>query len=329
MLLKEFDGALESFEGANRIVGKRYGADHIRLVKNLKGIARIHEQRGDAKQAKQNFDFALAIQKSFHGECSAEVIETLEELGAVADEKESYAQRVAQLRANLAAGHHNRGVSLQQSGEFEKALAQFSRALQLKDQLFGAYSEQSVATLEGIAATYDSLGEYALAEELFAKLLAEKERLFGAASTEYALTLENLSILHQNKRDFVQALKYGQRALEIRLNAQGAADSLEVARSQSNLAILLEQVGEFDKAFELLTAAHEKELRLFGNQHHAETSVTLFNLALVQSKRGRLPEAATALAECEKLLDRHSKQGQNLFARVESLRAQISEQQRV
>ena len=141
-----------------------------------------------------------------------------------------YAQSGALLEAN------RRGNALYQSGEYEKAIPFWRRALELGEKEFGPNHPITAALLDALAQTYHAQGRHAEAEPLHQRSLAIREKALGPEHPDVAQSLNNLGELHRVQGHYAEAEPLLQRSLAIREKALGCKRRCWMAcHSQTNM----------------------------------------------------------------------------------------------
>ncbi|HZJ70374.1 MAG TPA: tetratricopeptide repeat protein, partial [Planctomycetota bacterium] len=138
-------------------------------------------------------------------------------------------------------------------------------------------------------------------EKLFREALALRESALGPDHPRVAEVLDNLGnvlasrasnaedpALHQQLLE--EALAVGQRGLQIRQRALGAANPA-VAHSLHNVGATLEDLDRYDEAKDMLTRALALKEEVLGKDH-VEVGTTLIELSQVEEDLGHLEDAA-------------------------------------
>ncbi len=88
---------------------------------------------------------------------------------------------------------------------------------------FGEQDPRLAASLNNLAALYDTQGKYAQAEPLYRRALAIREKVLGPEHPAVATSLNNLAGLYYAQGKYTQAEPLFQRALAIREKTLGAS----------------------------------------------------------------------------------------------------------
>jgi len=155
------------------------------------------------------------------------------------------------------------------------------------------------ASLNNLAALYESQGRYEQAEPLYLQALELSQRLLGEDHPNVATSLNNLAGLYKSQGRYNEAEPLYLQALELRKHLLGE-DHPNVATSLNDLALLYESQGRYNEAEPLLLQALELWKHLLGEDHpHVATSLN--NLALLYKSQGRYNEAEPLLLQALEL----------------------------
>ncbi len=173
------------------------------------------------------------------------------------------------------------GHSLRRQGEVFAASGNFSRAIQMEEQAYKAFTDKKnivemASSIDLLGNYYSHLNDYKKAAE-YAQLALE---VIGRHPRELQLKaqiLNNLSIYHYVLGDQKKAVQHGTEAVKI---YSESGDTLSVAYSKalSNLALGYYADGSPDKAAQLGEAAYSRHADVMGEEH-PDNVVLLFNLA--------------------------------------------------
>jgi tetratricopeptide (TPR) repeat protein len=183
-------------------------------------------------------------------------------LDAVADTREGSPERAGLY--NELAGFY-RGIS-----RFDESEDTFSRAL----GIFEASGTPEYATvLLNLAGLYRIAGDADKAIQLFHTAKERLEFSGGRGSYAYISVLNNLALAYQGKNEYIPALEYAGKALE--LMRAGSGGGHEIAASLNNLAAIRLGMGENGAAEALVSEA----LGIYGGMaetdvHHAAALTT-------------------------------------------------------
>jgi CHAT domain-containing protein/Tfp pilus assembly protein PilF len=191
-------------------------------------------------------------------------------------------------RADLVAAY-NKGMALEQKGDYPGAARALERALELSPRVFGPEDPNTAVSLNNLANLYCTMGRYAQAEPLFQRSLKIYEFQRGPDHPDVADSLNNLAILYVNMGQCTKAEPLYQRSLKIRESQRGP-DHPDVAQSLNNLANLYWIMGQYAQAEPLF----QRSLKIYESQrgpNHLDVAQNLNNLALLYMDMGQFAKA--------------------------------------
>ena len=153
--------------------------------------------------------------------------------------------------------HLNRAIFFQQSGEWEKALQNYTKAAELNPDNPDIYNNKGVI--------YKELGQYDQAIEEFLRAVYLKP--------DYGKAYNNIGVVYYLKKNYNGAIQNYQKAIEI---DPGNLEAL------NNLAIIYKNQNQFDKAQLVLNSA------LRQSPDHSGTN---YNLAVLYESQGNIKSA--------------------------------------
>jgi tetratricopeptide (TPR) repeat protein len=124
-----------------------------------------------------------------------------------------------------AVDHYNRGVDHWQNHEYDQAVSEFTRAIQINPEYAEAYNSRGI--------TYRDKNEYELAIEDYNKAIE--------INPQYAEAFNNRGNAYEGKGEYDQAISNYNTAIEI---------NPEYAKAYSNRAITYYYKGEYNKAWD-------------------------------------------------------------------------------
>ncbi len=144
---------------------------------------------------------------------------------------EDYSKAI-ELKPDYADAYHDRGVTYGRKGEYDRALENFSKAIELKPDDADAYHNRGVA--------YNKKGEHDRALEDFSKAIELKP--------DYAEAYNNRGLSYNRKGEYDRALEDHNKAIELKLDYAGA---------YNNRGIIYGTKDEYDRALEDFSKAIE------------------------------------------------------------------------
>jgi eukaryotic-like serine/threonine-protein kinase len=214
-------------------------------------------------------------------------------------------------RESFPAGSAEVAESLDQVGEIRRLTADYAGAEPLLRQALAARRARLPAddpavldSLVHLGLLLEDRGAFADAEGRLREALASSERRFGADATETAARLDDFAAVQADLGREPAALALAQRALAIRERRLGP-DSPEVAASLACLGERLDEAADYGRAVEALERALAIRRQVFGSDHPL-VGTTEIALAGVYVDQGRLDEAErtaeAALASLRRVL---------------------------
>jgi tetratricopeptide (TPR) repeat protein len=149
---------------------------------------------------------------------------------------------------------------------YTEALPLFSRALAIREEVFGHEHPQTMVSLNNLAVLLQDQGNLAAARPLYERALDIREKVLGPEHPDTAISLDNLALLLQEQGDLAAARSLFERALSISEKVLGP-DHPDTAIELGNLAVLLGDLGEVDEAEQLLRRAIGIYERTLGADH--------------------------------------------------------------
>lgn len=179
-------------------------------------------------------------------------------------------------------------------GQYDKAEAALTRALDLQRSRHGLDHPETLETMQAMAQLEMARGDYGAAETLLKEVLA---RLLAQPGSDPMLVASarndlGIALAHQGKPDEAEALARSALATA----SEAPEDPVALATARGNLAVLLVRKGEYNEAEELYRQALEQQRELLGPVH-PKIANTLNNLGVLLSKRERFREAEPLLRE--------------------------------
>jgi CHAT domain-containing protein/Tfp pilus assembly protein PilF len=260
----------------------------IDLAETLNKSGVVNSALGENKKGAEVLDQALRVAQ--HSDDSLEEAAVLHNLGEVAyalSEKQKALEcfrKALDLRKGQAGFSREAdtlndiGAVLDDLGEKSQALDYYNQALNLKRRVGDHQSEASI--LNNMGVLYDDLGEKQMALQSY---LAALPAMSNARDRD--ATLGNIGKVYEDTGQTQKALQYYQQSL---IDAKGAGDRLQQARTLSSIGALYIDVGDDSNALDYLNQA--LPLRRSTGDRHGE-AYTLRCIARVLLKRGQYQEA--------------------------------------
>jgi tetratricopeptide (TPR) repeat protein len=180
-------------------------------------------------------------------------------------------------------------ISHQARGEYDAALAEYQRSLDLRLAMHGEDHSDVHVVLNNMGNTFLALGRYEDAAEIHRRALASRERMYAPDHPEIAFSLNNLAnaLVHLERYD--EARTAYERSLEILRTSLGP-DSPLLVRGYDNLGVVAYHEGRFSDARALLEEAMALRARTLGPDH-PDQATSMMNLASLAHTTGHFDDA--------------------------------------
>ena len=258
----DYQTALRLVTDLYQRVAGRYGSESVELarIEDRLVAALVKNGRGGTAEALKIAEHALAVKKA-----------------ALGREDLDFARTV-----------HNLGLIRLDRGEFNDALSQHTRALEIRRRLA---DDGSVAdSLDLVALSLIRLKRFDEAAKDLAEALAIREARAAGAPLALAQTIEFVGLMHRRSGRFADAGPAVERSLALR--RQYAPDHPDVAAGLEILGDLRFLAGDTVGALRIWSDARTIVERTLGPDHVAVAAL-LNRLALAEAAIGNLPQART------------------------------------
>ncbi len=212
-------------------------------------------------------------------------------------------------------------VAAAERGDHATAARNYSSAMALTPELFGANSKNMATIMSNLANEYLALGQYPQAENLQLRSLEIRKTVFGAKSLDVAASLNNLGLVLKEQAKFKQAEAAYLNSVEIRKTALKNNDVL-FSESYTNLALLYMAQARYERAETYFLDSKKIDEAAYGRDH-PEVATDLAALAELYRLTGRFSLAQENLQRSinirkEKLAPNHplTRETQNSLAIV-------------
>jgi tetratricopeptide (TPR) repeat protein len=111
------------------------------------------------------------------------------------------------VRPDVAASFNNIGAVYEGKGDFENALVQFQKALEIQTRVFGSDHPDVAGSYSNIGVVYREKGDLENALVQHQKALEIQTRVFGSDHLDVAKTRENMAIIYDQQGHYDQALE--------------------------------------------------------------------------------------------------------------------------
>ncbi len=196
-------------------------------------------------------------------------------------------------------------VYLRERADYAASEALQTRALAMRERIFGAEHPEVAASLNELGIVYTAQGNYDDANRCYLRAQAIVEEALGPEHRDVGVSLNSLGCSYYEQGRYEEAAAAIARALAIWEKALGPEHS-NVARALGNLAGAHYAQGRYDEAEPLARRALELTERAHGPDH-PNVGIYLNNVAEMEYRLGRYDESerllARALALWERTLD--------------------------
>jgi tetratricopeptide (TPR) repeat protein len=196
------------------------------------------------------------------------------------------------------------GMALEDAGDYPRAEASFTQALQKDESALGKDHPDVAVLLNNLGLLYYIQGKYSQAEPLLQRSLTIRVTKLRANHPDIAQSLNNLGLLFKEQGRFVEAEAMHKKAKDIWEEAHGPGDR-RVGTALINLGGLYSDQGKFAEAEQAYKRTREIWERALGVEH-PDVALVLNNLGQEYNDHNRLADAEalleSALAIREKML---------------------------
>lgn len=187
------------------------------------------------------------------------------------------------------------GLSYQNLGLFDEALAAFEESVALNEQLYGGGDPRVALALATEAAVYNDRGDYEKAEALGQRSVAIARGVEHGNDEALASGLNVLGAAVNMQGRFDEAEAFYRESIEASKRLEGPR-SVKASTTMNNLALLLHEQSRYDDAEVLFKEALATQEAVYGARH-PETATTRYNYAQLFADTGRLEQAKTMWEE--------------------------------
>ncbi|HOP14695.1 MAG TPA: tetratricopeptide repeat protein, partial [Lentimicrobium sp.] len=224
---------------------------------------------------------------------------------------------------NLAESYYILGVIHRNQGQYEEAIENISRSLELCENIMGTYFPGTIANLNTLSATYSQAGNPEAALESSRRARDISFRLYGENHMETATSADNLGRIFLKLNETDSAYHYFIRGLNIRHTLFPEKDNVHVMISTNNLLSLFVKTQQPDSVRKYLAEA--LKVGESPKVQARQRAVTWWNAGEFYEQLA-IPDSARycyekALAENRSYLPEEDSRVQAVLARLNSLGA--------
>jgi serine/threonine-protein kinase len=203
-------------------------------------------------------------------------------LGRVRAELEGHPDVVAEMLRVI-------GLSYQNLGLFDEALAAYEEGAALCERLYGGDDLRLATVLAAIAYVHNEQGEYAKGEEVGRRAAAIARSLGRDGDSALAAGLDAQAWAIDGQGRYAEAEPLYRESIEASKRLEGEK-SAKAASTMNNLALLLHEMSRYQEAESLFVEALKTQEEIYG-ERHPETAATRYNYAQILADTGRLEQA--------------------------------------
>ncbi len=185
---------------------------------------------------------------------------------------------------DTAAVYHNIGNMYHDRGDYDNALVQYQKSLQIKEKVLDTEHPSTAATYHNIGAVYKAKGDSDNALVQYQKALAIREKVLGTEHPDTATTYHNIAGVHYAKGDYDNALVQYQKSLQIKEKVHGT-EHPDTATTYNNIGSVYKAKGDYDNALKYYLKDLAISEKVLGTEH-PNTATTYNNIAGVYAAKG-------------------------------------------
>ena len=187
--------------------------------------------------------------------------------------------------------------------EYNIALEYHSKALAIREMIFGMEHSDTAQSYNNIGLVYFIQGDYIKALEYYSKALVISEKILGSEHPDTITIYNNIGEIYHIKDEYDKALECHFKALETREKVLGVHP--DIAQSYTNIAVVYDDQGNYSKALEYHFKALEIFEKVLGTEH-LDVATSFNNIGVTYIEQGDHDESLAffhkALAVREKVL---------------------------
>ncbi len=303
-----FDAA-HPWERLARASAERVGNDPELEAELSTNTGDVALAEGRPRDAKKEFEHALALRESTLPEGHPELAMTLNNLGVAQSDLHEYDEAARSYERSLeldlryqgtehpntASSMNNLAVIYRKQGRLSEALTLFDRALAIRLATLGPDHLDVAGSHMALGHLLEKMDRPDQALEHYHAALKIREVALGAQHPQVAAVHGDLAELFASRHGDREALEEAQLALNIDEAALGASH-LTTAAARERVGLMFTRLGQWDKATAALNAALEARLEKAGPES-VEVARSYNALAELMLAQNRPREGARALRE--------------------------------
>lgn len=205
------------------------------------------------------------------------------------------------------AAHQGLGVLYKKIGDYEKALNNFERCLEIEIQSFGTDSIEVANTLSWIASTHKSLDNYENALNYYLKCIDIEISNLGSEHLDVGTSHFKIALVYDKMGDFTMAVKHYKASIDIdlKMDLEDFSDVLYSCDKIIDIADQMSHLGNHSDAIEYYTMSLNYKVALLGKNHY-DLSCLYYNLGMEQKAIKDFKSALISLESGVKISPRSS-----------------------
>jgi len=192
-----------------------------------------------------------------------------------------------------AAIRYTMGIAYRQLGQYDKAIIQLCRTVELRSQTQDALRPQFIDTQHNLALAYRDAGRTKEAINLYQQVRDAQIVVLGAEHAHTLTTLDNLAVAYRDAGRRAEALELFKQVRDARVKTLGPDDPATLC-TLHNIATMHFEAGDMAKAVNQLEKVRDAKVRVLGPEH-LDTLPTLSNLAAAYWKSNQFAKSIPIL----------------------------------
>ena len=315
LLTEEYEEALGRLENhLDKYCADDDGSENIASVYELLG--NVQRNLDQCNESIDSLNKALEIRTKLFGETSAEVANTLVELGSsmenVSDGSDDDAiffydraitifQKIPDIdSAKVAVAYTRLAHLLDEKGNHEASLQSSKKALKLYSDCSGTESAEVAETLHRLGKTYDRLGNYEKSAACFTRSI----KIFRSIDDDYDVYVSQaLSFVGRNyarRKQFGKAVELCTESLKMQKELIGEVELVDIAHSLVNIGDIMNQWDKPEQAVQF----YEEALNSFEEAvgfDSLDVAACKYNIGVVKKRVGESEKALKCFGEALKI----------------------------
>jgi eukaryotic-like serine/threonine-protein kinase len=275
--------------------------DPVLRASMLRTVGKVYENLGDYEQAEGLFLSALDVRTSVLSPSHPDVLESVQDLGALRRRQGQYEEADSLLAVTLAGWSAGRDADRlgdvleeitevrRQQGNLDAADSLANEVLRIRRATFGSRHPKVSHALTALAVVHRERGDHDLAERYHREALRIRRAHFGDEHVYVAETLRNLALVLHSAGRYPEARELYESALEMQVRLLGEAHP-QIGPTRNSFGALLRTLGDHEAALEQYRSGLASQRTALGDEH-PQVAIMLANYASVLRDVGNLAEA--------------------------------------